>query len=321
MVWPACAGRDARCRGRAAAAIRAQGDGNARRAPALRGTRRRAGRRDAGRVRHVHRQGAQELGPDRQNCRPLARITMPNDIERLLAQPFGSLPELVALQAAHRPGHTALILDGQQGLDYAALGAGMDRVAVSLQRQGLGPGDVMAICAGTSVEYVLAFLGALRAGIAVAPLAPSATAEHLSATLDNSGAKLVLRDREVAAQWPVHGREHLQCVALDDAPEAGQPWSQWLAEDGVAPASIAPAPDWPFNVIYSSGTTGVPKGIVQSWAMRWAHLHRATANGYGPDAVSLCATPLYSNTTLVAALPPLALGGTLVLMRKFDAAR
>jgi acyl-CoA synthetase (AMP-forming)/AMP-acid ligase II len=83
---------------------------------------------------------------------------------------------------------------------------------------------------------------------------------------------------------------------------------------------IAPAPDWAFNVIYSSGTTGVPKGIVQSWAMRWAHVRRAITNGYGPDAVSLCATPLYSNTTLVAALPTLALGGTLVLMRKFDAA-
>src|SRR5256885_6863579 len=82
------------------------------------------------------------------------------------------------------------------------------------------------------------------------------------------------------------------------------PWSQWLAADeadhGTAPTPIHPQPDWPFNVIYSSGTTGVPKGIVQSWAMRWAHVQRAIHNGYGPDAVSLCATPLYSNTTLVA---------------------
>lgn len=257
-------------------------------------------------------------------------MTMQNDIGHLFAQPFGSLPALIALQATHRPRHPALILDGRQDLDYAALCAGMDRVAASLQRRGLGPGDVMAICAGTSVEYVLAFLGALRAGVAVAPLAPSATADHLSAMLANCGARLVLRDREVAAQWPVHEGERLHCVALDDAPEAGQAWSQWLGEADVAPggiaaiapiAPIAPMPDWPFNVIYSSGTTGVPKGIVQSWAMRWAHVQRATANGYGPDAVSLCATPLYSNTTLVAALPTLALGGTLVLMRKFDAAR
>jgi acyl-CoA synthetase (AMP-forming)/AMP-acid ligase II len=196
----------------------------------------------------------------------------------------------------------------------------MDRVARSLQQDGFGPGDVVAICAGTSVEYVLAFLGALRAGVAVAPLAPSSTAEHLSAMLDNCGARLVLRDREVAAQWPLHAGAALRCVALDDAAEAGEPWSQWLASGDATPAPIAPEPEWPFNVIYSSGTTGMPKGIVQSWAMRWAHVRRAVTNGYGPDAVSLCATPLYSNTTLVAALPTLALGGTLVLMRKFDAA-
>lgn len=249
---------------------------------------------------------------------------MLHDIEHLLAQPFGSLPELIAQQAAHRPRHTALILDTHR-LDYAALHAGMNRVARSLQQGGLGPGDVVAICAGTSVGYVLAYLGALRAGVAVAPLAPSATAGHLSAMLDNCGARLVLRDREVAAQWPLHAGvgagAALRCVALDDAPEAGEPWSQWLAAGDAAPATIAPQPDWPFNVIYSSGTTGVPKGIVQSWAMRWSHVRRAVTNGYGPDAVSLCATPLYSNTTLVAALPTLALGGTLVLMRKFDAAQ
>jgi acyl-CoA synthetase (AMP-forming)/AMP-acid ligase II len=93
---------------------------------------------------------------------------MHNDIDHLLAQPFGSLPELIAQQAAHRPRHPALIL-GAHSLDYAALRTGMDRVARSLQRDGLGPGDVVAICAGTSVEYVLAYLGALRAGVAVAP--------------------------------------------------------------------------------------------------------------------------------------------------------
>lgn len=242
------------------------------------------------------------------------------DLSSLLAQSFGSLPAMVAQQADLRPQHTALILDDLQ-LNFAALNASIDRVACAFQRQGLQPGDVVAVCANTSVPYVLAYWGALRAGVVVAPLAPSSTAAHLSAMLENSRAKVVFRDKEVAQAWPVTAAADLQCIALDDAPEAGQPWSQWLAPEGSVPTPIEPQADWAFNLIYSSGTTGVPKGIVQSWGMRWSHLQRAIHNGYGPQAVSLCATPLYSNTTLVAALPTLALGGTLVLMRKFDTGR
>ena len=63
----------------------------------------------------------------------------------------------------------------------------------------------------------------------------------------------------------------------------------------------------------------MPKGIVQPCAMRWSHTQRAQLNGYGPDSVLLVSTPLYSNTTLVAFLPALALGATVVIAsRKLD---
>jgi acyl-CoA synthetase (AMP-forming)/AMP-acid ligase II len=77
----------------------------------------------------------------------------------------------------------------------------------------------------------------------------------------------------------------------------------------------------PFNIIYSSGTTGTPKGIVQPHGMRWTHVMRGGRFGYGRDTVTLLATPLYSNTTLVVFFPTLAFGGTVVLMDKFDVDR
>jgi len=67
------------------------------------------------------------------------------------------------------PAHPALILDDRV-LDYATVAQQRDQVAAALQRDGLKPGDVAAICAATSMEYVITFLGCLRAGVVVAPL-------------------------------------------------------------------------------------------------------------------------------------------------------
>ena len=237
---------------------------------------------------------------------------MHHDIEHLLAQPFGSLPELIAQQAAHRPRHTALVL-GTQSLDYAALRAGMDRVARSLQQDGFGPGDVVAICAGTSVEYVLTFLGALRAGVAVAPLAIQSQPAQLAAMVEASGARLFFVDAGVPAFASAARR-----IAMDGS--ADPSFEQWLMPAGAKPKAVKVQPAWAFNIIYSSGTTGTPKGIVQPHAMRWAHVARADNYGYGPNSVTLLATSLCSNTTLVCFFPAIAKGGTVVLPPpKFDA--
>ena len=106
-----------------------------------------------------------------------------------------------------------------------------------------------------------------------------------------------------------------------DGSAGGKTFSEWLLPHGFKPKPVRVEPDWPFNIIYSSGTTGVPKGIVQSHGMRWQHVRRANLFGYGIDAVAIISTPLYSNTTLVSFFPTLALGGTAVLMKKFDAAK
>ena len=101
----------------------------------------------------------------------------------------------------------------------------------------------------------------------------------------------------------------------------GAPLSRWLAPAGARPEPVKIAPEGPFNIIYSSGTTGTPKGIVQPNKMRWAHVRRGGDNGYGPGSATLVSTPLYSNTTLVSFFPALTLGGSVVLMTKFDATK
>jgi len=222
---------------------------------------------------------------------------MPVDLD----SPFATVPDLVRQQALERPQHIALLQDNLseepsavRSVDYRTLDALMDRVAAALQRDGVEPRQSIAVCGANSVNYAVLFLGALRAGVAVAPLAPSSTPESIARMTKDSGARIFFDEEKL---------RNLEA---------------WMEKPGARPRPVAIQPDWPFNIIYSSGTTGEPKGIVHPHAMRWAHVRRAGVIGYGPDAVTLLSTPLYSNTTLVSFLPTVALGGTAILMPKFD---
>ena len=212
--------------------------------------------------------------------------------EARLAQTFGTLSELVAMHAKRAPARRAVV-EGERHLDWGELDTAATRVAARLQQDGLQAREVIAICAPASIEYVVVFVGALRAGLTVAPISPTLTAESIAAMIADCGARRLYR---------------------------GEALDAWLAPPDATPQPVEVGPDDAFNIIYSSGTTGTPKGIVQPNAMRWAHMQRGPAYGYSPDSVTLISTPLYSNTTLVAVFPTLATGGTLVLMPKFDAA-
>ena len=233
------------------------------------------------------------------------------------ARDFGTLADLVRLHAQHTPERPALA-DAQQTLDYRALDALMDRIAAALQRDGLRAGDAIAVCAASSVPYAAVFLGALRAGVAVAPLAPGSAPASLARMITDADARLLFTDASAAEVVGAAQATGLPHIALDGS-DVGRALDDWLAAPGAKPEPVEVQPDWAFNIIYSSGTTGEPKGIVQGHGMRWSHIQRGAKYEYGPETVTLLSTPLYSNTTLVVFFPTLAFGGCVVLMPKFDA--
>jgi acyl-CoA synthetase (AMP-forming)/AMP-acid ligase II len=233
----------------------------------------------------------------------------------LLAREFATLCELIHAHALLRPDHTALA-HHERRVSYVDLDRWADQVAASLQRDRIEPRDTVAICAATSLDYVAIFLGSLRAGVAVAPLPTSALAHTLSAMIADAGARILFLDR--AAADALATGNHMMAVPHVIIEDSGPRSLQtWMAGPDSNPAAIEPQPQWPFNVIYSSGTTGVPKGIVQPHSFRWSNVQRARMTGYGPKSVTLIATPLYSNTTLATLFGALGLGGTVVLMEKF----
>ena len=228
--------------------------------------------------------------------------------------PFRAIGDLVREHAQARPRQLAL-RQGAERMTWGELDRRMDQVAATLQRKGVQPRESIAICGANSVPYALLFLGALRAGVAVAPLPLGATPQQLQEMVRDSGARFFFADAGVPAFATAVPRIRMDAATGEDS------LAHWLVESADAPQAVEVQPEWPFNIIYSSGTTGTPKGIVQPHAMRWAHVARARSYGYGPDAVALVSTSLCSNTTLVAVLPCLAHGGAVVLTEgRFDPA-
>lgn len=243
----------------------------------------------------------------------------------LLDHEFGLITDLIRQHAADAPDRTALV-EGTRRFSYAELDARMNRVANALQRDGFQPGDALAVCAASSLEYVTLFLGALRAGVVVAPLAPSSTTESLHRMVGDARARLLFTDAyAVEAVGPVVSNPGPGAVPLTvprialDGSAVGSPFEAWLAAPGAQPTAVNIMAKDAFNIIYSSGTTGEPKGIVQSHGMRWTHVRRGSTYNYTASTVTVLSTPLYSNTTLVVFFPTLSFGGCVVLMPKFDA--
>jgi len=225
--------------------------------------------------------------------------------------------DAVRRHAQTQPDRVALIAAEQQ-ISYRRLDQTIDRAAAALQRDGIAPHDVVALCGANAIDYVVIMLAALRVGAAFAPLAPSCTSDALGLMLDNCGASVVFVDtyghNAVAA---VRARTGVSGISMN-GDEAFGALSEWLAPEGSSPEAVANDPEGVFNIIYSSGTTGTPKGIVHTHAMRWTQSAGSVQAIYNSDCVTLISTPLYSNTTLVCFLPALVAGGTLVLMPRFD---
>lgn len=236
-------------------------------------------------------------------------IALSRSSAELLASGFANHADLLRAQAEERPDAMAVV-DERRAITFAAFDSIVDRIAARLQAEGVGRGDSVAIAGFNSIEYAAVFMAALRTGAAAAPLTSSATPEAMGAMLKDSAAPHLFADDQFEIPLP-DGTTRISLERLDD----------WLPPEGARPAPVSIDPADPFNIIYSSGTTGTPKGIVQSHKMRWNYLQGALPLGYGPDSVTINSTPLYSNTTLVSFLPSLVAGGKVVLMKKFDAQR
>ena len=178
----------------------------------------------------------------------------------------------------------------------------------------------MALLSANSIAYAELFLGILRAGGCVTPLSSMASSDALQKMLHDCGAKAFFG----AAQYLPLVADFITTLplsrfAIDFTHPDFTDYEGALAQASDTDPMIPLAMEDAFNLIYSSGTTGTPKGILHNHLMRAAQMERVSPNGYDDNARTLISTPLYSNTTIVAFLPTLFGGSTVHLMPKFDA--
>ncbi len=191
-------------------------------------------------------------------ARPLSRLALLGDGERqaIMAQsaspapaPVQTISEMFERQLAAGPERVA-VSSGAGGMTYRELGAAAGRIARLLRSRGIGPEDLAAVCLERGPMLVTAILGIAAAGAAYLPVDPGHPAERVRSLLADSGARIMLTQRSLAARLPSAG----ELVVLDD------PAGQAAREPAAAPAA-APRPGSLAYVMYTSGSTGQPKGV------------------------------------------------------------
>jgi len=220
-----------------------------------------------------------------------------------------ALDSIAARGASRSPDKPAIVVPGGGALTYAELHRGASRFAGSLVARGAKAGDRLILTNVNTPEFFVALFGAARAGLVAVPLDPGLAAAELRNLLAHARPHAVVVDARSAPVFEPLGAPLLAAHDHESADAPG-PSSPARTVDAGAPALV----------LYTSGTTGTPRGALHSHAgvLRKVEAIRAWF-GLGEADSALCMLPTHFGHGLVSScLSALNFGGTLVLCRPFD---
>jgi len=237
--------------------------------------------------------------------------------------PAPLLPEVIALNARWQRDRPAVVF-GDEVVSWRDFYAQVCQVANGLQELGIEKGDRVAVLMSNSADMMVAMFGIISAGCVSVPLNTLVTDAGLAAMIADAEARGVFASSEHAARLEAH-RGDLGTVAdgawicAGPAPGGWRDFTEWRSSQQDSDPGVDLSDEDECNIIYSSGTTAQPKGIVHSHRRRLDWLYDlALALRYDRASVNLCSIGLFSNISWVGMGCTLLLGGTVVVMPAFD---
>jgi natural product biosynthesis luciferase-like monooxygenase protein len=218
------------------------------------------------------------------------------------------LPELFAAQAARTPHATALVFNDEE-LTFAELEGRVRRRAAQLRAHGVAPDVLVGVCLERSLEMMISLLAIHHAGGAYVPLDPLYPKERIAFMLQDSGAPVLLTQLSLLPNLPPH-QAAVICVDAPPAPN-GAPPEPAAPFGGVRPEHLA-------YVLYTSGSTGNPKGVMvthRNVVNFFAGMDRALEQPAGaPPGVWLAVTSISFDISVLELFWTLTRGFKVVLL-------
>ncbi|GCD79530.1 class I adenylate-forming enzyme family protein [Schleiferia thermophila] len=211
------------------------------------------------------------------------------------------LPDKVALQET----------DTGRKFTYEQLNRLARQTAGYLQKSGIGKGDRIGVLSAFCAEYIVLFLAAQKAGFILVPINYRLTPPEVSYIISNAGCSMVFCSAELKSLW-----KDVQADVKESFIEELFPLSEGYNPD----LSVEIAEDDPIFILYTSGTTGFPKGAIYTHKMLfWNSINTALRLKLHSDDSTLIVTPpFHTGGWNVLLTPLLHFGGTVYLMKKFD---
>ncbi|MEJ8568020.1 class I adenylate-forming enzyme family protein [Elongatibacter sediminis] len=229
------------------------------------------------------------------------------------APSFCGLGEQIAIHGRFRP-HEPALIEGDRTVDWGSYDRTGNRIGHALIASGIQPGDRIALLAGNHLWAHEVLLGIWRAGAAAVPLSPLLDDGALQRMLEDSGAAMLLVGTDYLERADGIAPPGTQVIR-----EGGE-FTQWGQDGAETPTGRVNAADDLALIIYSSGTTGVPKGIAHSHGSRLSF-----ASGFAAEfrfhchSVALSCVPMHSNGAWLSWSPAKWMGAATVILPAFSA--